>query len=79
MPLVTIPADTWTVVHTTTTDVALENKGGANVYLNTGTTTGLPVSEGIVLEPNTPVKIGPSLTISVGSPGKAGLVFYTNI
>lgn len=79
MPLVTIPADTWTLVHTTTTDVALENKGGANVYLNTGTTTGLPVSEGIVLEPNNPVKIGHSLDISVASPGRAGLVFYTNI
>lgn len=79
MPLVTIPADTWTVVHTTTSDIAIENKGGANIYLNTGTTTGLPVSEGILLEPNFPIKVGPGLTVSVGSPKKAGLVFYTTI
>jgi len=79
MPFVTIPADTWTAVQTTTEDTVFQNRGGRNVYLTTVATGGLAPAEGLVLEPNEAVVVVTGKTVSVSSPAASSQIFYVGI
>lgn len=79
MPFVTVPADTWTAVVTTTEDTAIQNRGGRTVYITTLATGGLPISEGIALGPEQAIAIISGKSVSVASPGVAGQVFYVGV
>ena len=79
MPFVSIPADTWTAVHTTTEDEAFQNLSGKNMYFTTVATGGLGAAEGITVGPMNIIVIGTGKEVSAYSPGSASRVFYIGV
>ena len=79
MPFVTIPANTWTAVVTTTEDTAIQNRGGRTVYVTTVATGGLGISEGIALGPDQAIAVVSGKSVSVASPSVEGQIFYVGV
>jgi hypothetical protein len=79
MPFVSVPANTWTSVHTTTEDSAFQNCSGRNIYITTASTGGLPAAEGIAVGPMNIVVIQAGKTVSAYSVGGDARVFHIGV
>lgn len=79
MPYVSIPANTWTSVVTTTEDTAFQNLSGRNLYLTTVDTGGLAAGEGLAVGPMNVVVIQTGKSVSAYSMGTDARVFYIGV
>jgi hypothetical protein len=79
MPFVNVPANTWTSVHTTTEDTAVQNCSGRNVFITTVATGSLPAAEGIAVGPMNIVVIQAGKTVSAYSLGGDARVFHIGV
>lgn len=79
MPYVSIPADAWTAVHTTTEDTAFQNLSGRNLYITTVATGSLAAGEGIAVGPMNIVVIQAGKDVSAYSANGDSRVFYIGV
>lgn len=78
MPLLNVPANTWTTVVTTTTDTTFQNRGSRPVYIVTESTSGLPNGAGWELEPRDFITIGTGMDVKVNA-HSPGVIYYGEI
>lgn len=58
MPFVTITAEDWNVILTTTTDTAFQNRDSRPIWVTTEDTTSADLDEGVELQPGDAIIIG---------------------
>jgi hypothetical protein len=76
MAIVSIPADTWTEVVTTTADTAVQNRSGRVMYMTTGDTTSLGLSDGVAVPAGLAIVVGSGVTVSASTIGSDGFAHY---
>lgn len=72
MAIVTLTADTWSTVTTTTTATAITNTGGRVIYLAVEDTTELPGDGGVPLNPGDTLVVESGNDVEGYSHGSAG-------
>lgn len=78
MPLLSVPADTWTTVTTTTSNTTIQNRGARPVYIVTESTAGLANDAGWELEPRDFITIGTGMAVKANAK-TTGVIYYGNI
>lgn len=78
MPLLVVPANTWTTVETTSADVVIQNRGATPVYITTEATGGLDRDEGWEIDSGDFITVGSGMSVKVNATNP-GIIYYGDI